>query len=307
MFGLQRQVELFDPRNRWLGYGRTILAVAQLTILTFTSPTDLLVPIIGQTKFPHCDGVAVVSLYCIGGDLVNQEWRRWLMVAILIVVATGYRPRFTAIPQAWISWSISMSISLPDGGDTVAKLISLILIPVVLVDNRKWHWSRPVGTLSRAGRGIALAFTAGVRIQVFAIYIHSGLGKLAVADWTNGSAEYYVVRDKMFGATGALGDFALWATMSPLVTISVTWGTIAVETFVAIAMLCGNSQYRRIALFAGLALHLGIIATMGLWSFSLIMIGTLIIAAMPDSKNVAQLGDIGETDDDDARVAVTSG
>ncbi len=53
------------------------------------------------------------------------------------------------------------------------------------------------------------------------------------------------------------------------------------ECSIAVLIL-GQASWRRKALAFAIFLHLGIIVTMGLWSFALTMIGAVMIAAAPD-------------------------
>src|SRR5690606_40939524 len=45
----------------------------------------------------------------------HLELARWLSVVALLVVASGWRPRLTALPHWWLTWSLSVSATLTDG------------------------------------------------------------------------------------------------------------------------------------------------------------------------------------------------
>lgn len=273
----------FDPRTRWFGIGRTTIALAQLSILVLTPPAALLQPVAGQGPGPLCDSVRSMTLYCVGGDVLSQDWRRWIMVALLCVVASGWRPRWTAIPHAWICLSIGMSISLPDGGDQVARIVGLLLIPLAVIDNRRWHWSSsPHSPLSPFAGGVAAAFVIALRVQVAAIYLNSAIAKFTSDSWVEGSAEYYYVRSLMFGASGWIGDLLLEVTKVPVLVASLTWGAILIEIAIAVLVL-GPRRTRRWAVALDLTLHGFIVLTIGLWSFAAIMVGSVLIAASPSA------------------------
>ena len=70
------------------------------------------------------------------------------------------------------------------------------------------------------------------------------------------------------------------ATTLPAVTVGATWGAAIAEIVIGVLILCG-ARSRSIALVLCVALHGTIIITMGLWSFGLIMIAIVGIAAMP--------------------------
>ncbi len=269
---------LYSP---WAGLGRTIIAIAQLTIFLFATSSTLFVPVYGQADAPACGGFRQVSLYCLGGLNPDPEVMRWIFVVVLLVVASGWRPQFTVIPQAWIAFSFNQSVSLPDGGDSVAQIITLLMIPIFICDRRKWHWGDAPTDPSRMSHGLALSAWLFIRLQVAAIYLHSGLGKIGTEAWAAGSAEYFVARDKSFGSDGVVGSILEWYTSSAIGTVSITWGTILVECLLAVLIL-GAARMRFVALLIATALHLGIIVTMGLWSFGLIMIGAVMVAAAPE-------------------------
>src|SRR5699024_3242820 len=98
-------------------------------------------PVLGRDVAPYCSGIDAISVFC----LFPREQLtliRWLCVVVLLVIASGWRPRWTALPHWWIAFSVFNSISIPDGGDQAAALLTLMLVPVLLTDPRRWHWQR---------------------------------------------------------------------------------------------------------------------------------------------------------------------
>ncbi|MFI1997006.1 sporulation-delaying protein SdpB family protein [Actinoplanes sp. NPDC020271] len=277
------RAQLHDPRNRWFGAGRSLLAAAHITVLAFTAPAALLAPILGDEQAPHCHGVTAVSAYCVGGEAISQQWRRWLMVAILVVVASGYRPRWTAVPHAWVAFSIGNSIALPDGGESVAKIVTVLIIPICLADNRTWQWQAPRSPIAASLRTMSFVAFWAVRVQIAGLYLDSAISKLGVADWVNGSAEYYFVRGHMFGVAPPFDDLWLRLTEIPIVVFSMTWGAIIIEILIALCLMA-TSKWRRVGFVMDILLHGMIIVTMGLWSFATIMIASSCVAAMPDRR-----------------------
>src|SRR5690242_4246693 len=83
--------------DRHLAVGRSVMAAGHLTLLLFTAPAALFVDVYDMEPAPHCGGLAAASLYCLGPGPATAEWRRWLLVAILVVVISGYRPRWTGL------------------------------------------------------------------------------------------------------------------------------------------------------------------------------------------------------------------
>lgn len=270
----------FDHRNLWFAAGRSLLAFATLTEIMFTTPKALFVPV-GGVGGPYCRLGEYLSVYCLGSPGSHLELKRIIVAVILVVAIVGYRPRYLALPHLWATYSVSTSITLPDGGDSIALICLLLLTPLCLIDARRWIWSAPGGRMPIDCRAIGIVSQWALRIQFAFIYADSAITKIGVADWANGSAFYYFVRDKMFGTTGPLSSFLHWSSATPLGSVSATWGTIVIELVIAVFML-GGPRLRRISLYSTVALHLAIYVTLGLFSFSLVMIAGAALVANTD-------------------------
>ena len=267
-------------------YGRAALALAQLSVLLCTPQWALTVPV-GGSDGPSCSGLEALSAYCIGGSELGFVVGRAISLAILAAVISGWRPRWTSVPHAWVTVSFLHAISLPDGGEAVLATLTMLLVPLCLADNRTWAWPArsPHEVTTTFGRrdGIAAAIQWALRAQVAGIYFHSALAKLAVPDWVNGSAMYYVTREHFFGATGFVGEIMRAVTDTAWGTAALTWGTILVETLIAVCIL-GTVRLRKVAVLLAVALHVGIIVVLGLWSFGIVMCGAVLVAAsLPSS------------------------
>jgi len=275
---LRRTIRGFDVQTlRFSGF-RGILVLAQLTILVATPYDALMQTLVGAGAGPICDGVRKASTYCLGRSfpegLVTSA-----MVLILLGAAVGLAPTIMAILHAWVAFSIAASISLPDGGDQAAAVCALLLVAVSFADQRRQPLSPPQ-TVANWRRQVALAGLMAMRVQVAAIYFNAAIAKLFAPEWANGTAEYYVLRDPFFGASGPFAPFLQAATTLPAVTVGATWGAMITEIVIGVLILCG-ARSRSIALVLCVALHGAIIITMGLWSFGLIMIAVVGISAMP--------------------------
>lgn len=273
----------FDHRNRWFGVGRSFLALGNLITLLFTPMQALIVPV-GSSSGAVCTNIRVVSLLCVGNPAAGLEWRRWAMIVILLVVASGYRPRFTALPHVWVTLTIGGSMTLPDGGDAIALTISLLIVPLAFADGRTWHWQPPTKALSPTWQAISSIALLAVRAQIAFIYLDSAITKFAVDDWSNGTAEFYILRDPGFGDSGVLHGFFQSLSSSPLFALGMSWGAILVEIAIGLALLL-SWRWRILALVLDVGLHLMIIMTMGLFSFSAVMMGSAILAANPAGAN----------------------
>jgi antimicrobial peptide system SdpB family protein len=270
----------FDYRCRWFAFGRSALALATASELLFTRPAALFTTV-GNTTGPFCTAQPAVSLFCVGNSHEFVAGRCWLAVVGLVVVASGYRPRYLGIVHLWIVFSLTTSVTLPDGGDSIALIVLFLITPMCLADPRRWQWSTPQQRMSRTGRTVAYLSFWALRLQIAYLYADSAIAKMGVADWQNGSAFYYFVRDKMFGSAGPLAP--LWMSLSDraLSTLAITWGAIATELAIALFTLLGT-RWRLAAFWLALALHTLIFVSMGLFSFSLVMVAVGALIATPD-------------------------
>lgn len=280
---LRSALETFDLRRATFSVFRAGIATAQLLYLAFTPFDALMQTVLGTGSTPDCDGLRGVSALCVGGDAVPDGTRIVGIIALLSLVVMGFMPRVMSVVHAWIAISLSIGIALPDGGDSVAAIATIILVFVAFSDNRLWAWKRRAEPLGPTARGVGFAGVVALRLQVAIVYLNSAFAKFAVEDWANGSAEYYVSRSYMFGASGFVGDALHSVTSNPLLLAAITWGVLLCEIAIGICILLGATG-RKVAFVLALLLHTGIILTIGLWSFGMIMISVVGIAAMPTNR-----------------------
>lgn len=272
------------PWTNVYGVGRTLLALGTLGTLLFTHTSSLFRPTTQSAEYIHCGGLADATLYCLL-PLDHLEWGRMISIAVLIVTASGWRPRLTAIPQWWVTMSLQASIVIPDGGDQIAAVLTFLLIPVALTDNRVWHWTnasaidRP-GTWFLGRSLIAWSASFVIRLQVAGVYFQASVAKLPHPEWADGTAIYYWLNDPMFGAPVWLRPGVGSLTHNALLVQSLTWGALIIEFAVALGLIARRSV-RPYLLLAGLSLHLAIGILMGLPSFSITMFGALVLFLKP--------------------------
>jgi antimicrobial peptide system SdpB family protein len=271
------------PWTNVYGVARSILATATLATLAFSSSTALFHPAFGLPPPPYCEGTARISLFCL---VPQMEVARWLSVGILLIVASGWRPRWTAIPHWWITFSFQVSASIPDGGDQLSSILTLLLVPVALTDGRRWHWLIPGGDahgnphreiLKRIAAQMAFLV---VRLQVAYVYFDSAVTKFRVEEWANGTAMYYWLLHSSFGVPHWMRGPAHLLTTHALSVALLTWGIVLFELCLAISPLL-PPRARWFLLRAGIAFHCTIAILMGLISFSLVMIAALLLFLQP--------------------------
>lgn len=271
-----------DPWTNVYALGRTLLALSPLLTLLF-NPANVLFAPNAEWQAPKCEGwIAQIGLFCVSPSL---ELARVVAILVLVLVVIGWRPRWTAIPHAWVVLSMQNSMTLTEGGDQIAGNLALLLLPVALADGRRWHWSAaPVaGTPVHGGetrRMVANTTLVLVRFQVAVIYLHAAAGKAAVPEWLDGTAVYYWMLDPQFGPDG-VREYVLTAfTATAWGVTMVTWGSIVIEFMLAAGLVAG-APMRKVLFWIGILFHLGIAVALGLTTFGVTMAGALILFLWP--------------------------
>lgn len=278
-----RDLALNIPRYQAPGFrvqlGRSLIALAQLITLTLTSWENLSTEVLSVTPDTYCAGIKRASMFCLGSS-TPQEYGRWIGIGIALLVLSGLLPRLTALAHLWLALSLNLSLSLPDGGESVAVFATTFLVLIELANPRVQGWRRTWRGPERSGalRAVSYAASLALCVQLAGIYFESGLAKLAVPEWVNGSALFYITRDPLFGPVGWTGSMLHTITMLPEGTAALTWGTIVLECAIAVLLLL-PARFGRYAVAGVIVLHLGIALAMGLWTFSATMIGTVLVAA----------------------------
>lgn len=272
-----------NPWTNVYGLARTFIALSTLMTLLFNDVTTLFKPMAGVDEYPACS-VYAISIFClVPNDYMYLNIVKAIAIIMLAIIASGWRPRYTGIVHWWIASSIHNTAATLDGGEQVAVAITLLLIPITLLDSRKWHWSFKKNVYkSEHAKIVALLFIYAIRIQVSIIYFHAAVAKVFNPEWIDGTAVYYYFNDPMLGVNSMLHTI-----LSPLMTSSavafITWGTIVVEVVLA-AGLFAQKNHWKMFLALGVSLHIGIAFVLGLYSFSLIMCAALLIAYRPSEQ-----------------------
>lgn len=273
------------PWTNVYGLARSLLAVGPLLTLLLTHTDVLFHEATGRPAGPACDGLRSMAVFCIGDGSLSLEVLRWASVVLLLMVVSGWRPRVTAMPHAWIAYSLQVSPTLPDGGEQIGMIAAFILLPVALTDPRRWHWCEPPSVQGDDPVQQAALVTANVpygvfRIQMAVLYFHAAVGKFMVAEWADGTAGYYWLLHPNFGAAEPMRLIVEPIAGSPVGVVAITWGTLLIELSLA-AGIVASQRVRWVLLAVGVMFHGSIALVMGLWSFSLVMFGALVVYLVP--------------------------
>jgi antimicrobial peptide system SdpB family protein len=265
------------PWTNVYGLARSMLALATLLTLLANPAGELFRPLViadpGIIDRRAIDGL---SLFLLARDHLGLA--KVVAILVLVPVVIGWRPRLSAVPHWWISYSLAASGATIDGGDLVAATLSLLLLPVALTDRRVWHW-RGIGD---GGVPASVAAQTGlllVRVQVSVIYLFAAVLKLPSETWSNGTALYYWWTHPKFGAWGPFR----WLTdlLGPTRwVVPMTWGVLVLELCLAFSLVAPPRLRSRL-LPAAVLFHVGIAVLHGLPTFALTMIAALVMYLRP--------------------------
>lgn len=211
--------------------------------------------------------VGRLSLHALSGGVAWQAGLFALTAIAALLLVAGYRSRFAALCLFVLLLSLhARNLAVLNAGDSLLR--RLLLWGALLPLGARWGVGSDVD--ARPNRRVSLA-TAGVLIQVVAIYVVNAVVKLRGEAWRSGDAVRYV-----FGIdalTVGLGD--LLAGQTALLTLG---GYAWLGLIVASPLLLVATGRRRTALVAAFAGgHLFMLVTLNLGVFPLVSIAGLLV------------------------------
>lgn len=268
---LDKTIQNFNPWTNVYGLARSIIASATLLTLIFNSTEVLMM------NTDNCNILTIPTVFCFTNSIISPEVIRFIFIIIMLLVVVGWRPRITGILHYFIVYSIHGNAIVIDGGEHIASLIVFWLIPITLCDPRKSHWSLldNHSKINVYQKFISWLFFKIIKVQVAIIYANAAIARLKNPEWIDGTALYYFLTDILLGHSPYLSWLIVPIIESELVVL-MTWGTTIVE-LVLFAGLFASNKIKKYILALGLLLHLGIAVTIGIVTFSIVMIGTLLL------------------------------
>ncbi|OKI17535.1 hypothetical protein A6A25_40790 [Saccharothrix sp. CB00851] len=275
---LSRAIDKAEPRGMPLVVGRSLLAATSLLTILFSSDSELFIRTAELPNGMRCTGVRAASLWCLMGPTESGLLiSRALAVAVLVLVLVGFSPRWTCVPHWYISFSLAAAMEMANGGDAIAQVATMLLVPMCLGDDRVWHWQPVLRPLAPSWRGSAFAAHLGLRGQLCLIYLGAVTAKLMDPLWRHGAALSVVAHHPQYGFPAPVRDLLSPVMDSYWFVALLSWSVVGVQVALALLTL-GRRKHRLIALVLGCGLHLGIMFFMSLPSFGMVMIALLIIS-----------------------------
>jgi len=212
-------------------------------------------------------------------------------IAILVLYTAGFLTRVTSILAAVITISYAHRAPLANFG--LDQVNSFLVVYLALAPcgktwsiDRLWERWRLARSAVRSGRApvfVAAAPVASARvvtrllqIQVCVVYLFASLGKLKGEAWWDGNAIWMAIANQEYQSADLT-----WLCHFPWLINLLTHFTVAWE--LTFAALVWRPRWRPLVLAAGILMHLGIGAFLGMWTFGLAMILSYLSFAPPEA------------------------
>ncbi len=274
-----------NPFTWVYGFSRTALALCVLIILTFSETTVLFDETIYYSRLEKQVFSSYNLFYLFGWEYLG--YAKALSIVSLLLIVSGWRPRFTGVLQWWITASFFYSSSIVEGGDQIAMILTLLLIPVTLLDHRKWHW-QCCDRFSEYKKFVGNLMFVLVALQMSLLYLNAAMDKIYVSDeWKVGSAFYYYVNDAFFSYPEWMDPLMMSLLNNSFFVSAVTWGTILLE-LILFGILFSSAKNKRLLFPLAALFHFAIVLFLGLFSFFFAMLGGLVLYLIPKETPIPQ-------------------
>jgi hypothetical protein len=214
------------------------------------------------------------SLYALDPSPLVFEALFHLGIAVTALWVLGWHTRAMTFLTWIFLWSLHQrNPALWDGGD---NLVQIVLIYALFADLGAVCSADAALADRRGGRGgpvrwiralLHNAALLAIALQLCLVYSTAGLYKVQGELWQNGTALYYILRSGDFAWTG----FGRLICEHTLVGALLTYGTVVFQLSFPF-LFCAHRATRRLTLVAGILFHLGVGLTMGLTSFSALLV-----------------------------------
>lgn len=276
--------KVLNPWTNVYGITRSILALSTFLTLLFNKTEYLFKPAAGIDSYPF--RILDFTLFGFGQDnYLMLTIFKYFALLILFLVIIGWRPRITGILHWYIALSVQSDMIVIDGGSQIAAILTFLLIPITLTDNRKWHWSKLERNNHTHSKIIVFITYFFIRLQIAIVYFDSVVEKLKVQEWVDGTAVYYFTKDPIMGFNSVFTMLSNWIVESPFVVL-ITWLTLLVQMILVFALVLPKKYWKSILIVA-ILMHEVFALFLGLITFSLTMLGALIIYLVPITDHIS--------------------
>lgn len=272
----------------YVSCARTLLALSTALVLLI-NPIEYLLNFKGSGGFEAVCGSAWGSFSFFCWLPQHLTLAKNIAGVLLLIVATGYRPQIMGPVHWWLTTSVVFCAENINGGEQLAAVLSFLLVPYCLVDNRRWHWQRmETHPPQRYANLVQYVVLRLIQLQIAIVYFEAFAGKILVEEWRDGSVIYYWFTHPVFGSWGPLGKLLVSLSLNGTTALLMTWGALALEFFLAASILI-KDVWRKPLFIAGICFHTLIALAHGIPSFAMVMYAALIflLRVQPEWKAVS--------------------
>lgn len=262
-------------QSNTITFARACLAASVLGTLVFTPLYDLF-PLHHLEKIQAENMVSDLNFFFLFNDI---GFARLAAIAILIMVIAGMYPRITCLLHSWVTYSYFHGMLIVEGGDQINAILTLLLIPICILDNRMNAWRQGSHSSVKLPAFLydnAKYATYFICIQMSVLYLNAGVAKAFETEWYNGTAVYYWFYDQMFGASPWLQQTLGFLFKNGITVSLINWGVIGLEISLFVALFL-RQEYKYLLFTLGFFFHFAIVMVHGLTSFWLAMTGGIIL------------------------------
>jgi antimicrobial peptide system SdpB family protein len=273
-----------SPFTNVYGLARSVLAFGTLNTILFNED-QVLFPIEVIRAFQLRDFISSINLFYLCG-LENLLVAKVITVVVLLFVLSGYLPKVTGILHWWVSYSFFSTAPIIDGGDQITSLLTLLIVPITLLDPRVNHWDKLSSERRNEFANIFCnCIILLIQIQMCVVYFQAGVEKFKVNEWADGTAVYYWFNHNTFGTPDWLRKILNPLLIYPIIVSTLSWGAILLE-IVLFGCIFMTRNRRMKLLLPGILFHFIIALVHGLISFFFAMSGGLILYLYPVEKDI---------------------
>jgi antimicrobial peptide system SdpB family protein len=267
-----------------LGIARSITALALLSTLLLNNKDVLFLENMSLPENPNI--LERLNLFLMFG-YDNLYISYSIGIAILVSVLIGVYPRFTGILHWWVCFSFFGSSIIVEGGDQVAQILSLLLIPITLLDPRTNHFGKQI-EVGAIRTQMANGFWFIIKLQAALLYLEAGVAKLysSSPEWADGTGLYYWINNGNFGRGDGLVSLMNSLMTSPVISYLFTHSIIVLEISLFGMLFSTNLKLKKYLFIVAIMFHFSIVVYFGLVSFFLNMAGLLVIYLLDISNPV---------------------
>jgi antimicrobial peptide system SdpB family protein len=277
------------PYTNVIGIARSMVALGTLlTLLVNDISVFMPVHANGDLVSPLLNPLAPINQYnfflLLGFEHVVIA--KWIAIILLAIVISGYYPRITCLFHWWISISFIYFSTAIDGGDHIAAVLTLLLLPLCLTDPRRNHWKTNHIKRNSPLNLFGLLSVYLIRIQIAGIYLHAATGKFASNEWMDGTSLYYWFNHSIFGMPAWIATLLNPVMSNSIGITAMTYSVIVLELMLFAAIGMSVSRRKKLLPFA-IGFHFAIILVHGIFSFFFSIGAGLVLYLMDTSKNVS--------------------